>query len=265
MNGLTREIWKAVKKLPTKKDIQDLVMVTKRDLNDSSEPESTSPPLEPVMRSIVDIAENNFLDGKSELTPPSWLIAADEVSTTADPIDSEGLTRIFVGEWQGVPVAVKRFDVVGDNPVFDKHFKVWRTLLHPYVAQLYGAGSRDGAPFFVYEYVRRQSLDRCWDELSEKDVWRLLRQAAVGLKYLHKKHVVHGNLSCSKLLVTDPCDVKLFGFGASYTRVNNRSNSIRPEIRGEFAAPECIGIGPTAGNAGSVTVRASSRTCTRSV
>ncbi|KAG1686156.1 hypothetical protein DVH05_007141 [Phytophthora capsici] len=125
-----------------------------------SEPESTPPPLEPVMRSIVDVAENMFLDGKSEPTPPSWLIAADEVSTTDDPIDLEGLAKIFVGEWQGVPVAVKRFDVVGDNPVFGKHFKIWRTLLHPHVAQLYGAGSRDGASFFVYEYVSRQRLDR---------------------------------------------------------------------------------------------------------
>ncbi|OWY91401.1 Serine/threonine protein kinase, partial [Phytophthora megakarya] len=120
---------------------------------------------------------------------------------------------------------------------------VWRTLLHPYVAQLYGAGSRDGAPFFVYEYADGQSLDRCWYQLTKKQVWGLLYQAAIGLEYLHKKHVVHGNLSCSKLLVTGQGDVKLFGFGASYIRVNNCSNSIKPETREEFAAPECIGIG----------------------
>ncbi|RLN77971.1 hypothetical protein BBJ28_00025713 [Nothophytophthora sp. Chile5] len=72
----------------------------------------------------------------------------------------------------------------------------------------------------------------------------MLHQAALGLSYLHRKQVVHGNLSCSKLLVNHQGIVKLFGFGASYVRENNRSNSIRPETREEFAAPECIGIGP---------------------
>ncbi|KAG1695438.1 hypothetical protein DVH05_019595 [Phytophthora capsici] len=167
-------------------------------MDGSYEPENTFPPPEPAMRSIVDVAENLFLDWKPEPTPPSWLVAADEVSTTDDPIDSEGLTKIFVGEWQDVPMAVKRFDVVGDNPVFDKHFKIWRTLLHPHVAQLYGAGFRDGPPFFVYEQG----------------------------------------------------GVKLFGFGASDIRINNRSNIIKLEIREEFAAPECIGIGPSGKDCG---------------
>ncbi|POM68160.1 Serine/threonine protein Kinase [Phytophthora palmivora] len=126
INGLQREIWKAIKQLPTKKDVEDMVLVTKRELldhDDSSDPVNTQPPLDPVMRSIVNIAEGKFLDGKAVQSPPPWLIAEDEVTTTNDPIDSEGLTQIFVGEWQGVPVAVKRFDVVGDNPVFDKHCK----------------------------------------------------------------------------------------------------------------------------------------------
>ncbi|KAF1792316.1 Protein kinase-like domain [Phytophthora cactorum] len=65
-------------------------------------------------------------------------------------------------------VAIKKFRLVGENPVFDKHFKIWRSLLHPHVAQLYGVGSDEGAPFMVYEYAGRQSLDRCWDYLSQK-------------------------------------------------------------------------------------------------
>ncbi|POM78140.1 TKL protein kinase [Phytophthora palmivora] len=240
INKHNREIWMAIKQLPTKKDVEDMVLVIKRELldhDDISNPESIPSPLDPVMHSIVNVAEKKFLDGKAVQIPPPWLIAADEVTTAADPIDSEGQSEILVGDWQGVPVAIKRFNVVDDNPVFDKHFRIWRTLLHPHVAQLYGAGSHDGAPFFAYEY-------------SEKQVWRLLYQAAVGLEYLHKKHVVHGNLSCSKFLVTDQGDIKLFGFGASYVRIDNRSNSIKPETREEFAAPECIGIGPNSKDCG---------------
>lgn len=79
-------------------------------------------------------------------------------------------------------------------------------------------------------------------QLIQKELWRMLHQAALGLIYLHKKHIVHGNMSCSKLLVTSQGDIKLFGFGTSYVRGNNKSNSITLEIREEFCAPECIGI-----------------------
>ncbi|GMF26784.1 unnamed protein product [Phytophthora lilii] len=176
-------------------------------------------------------------------TPPSWLIAANEVSALDESIDKDDLTEIFVEKWQGVQVAVKQFGIIGESPVFDKHFAMWRTLFHPHVAQLFGAGSKGGAPFFVYEYASQRSLDRCWNQMKHSDVWKVLHQAALGLLNLHSRHVVHGNLSCSKILVNYSGHSKLFDFGASYFRENNRSNSIKPEMREEFAAPECIGLG----------------------
>ncbi|KAG7380693.1 Serine/threonine-protein kinase pim-3 [Phytophthora pseudosyringae] len=247
MLNMQREIWMALKSMEksmaTKRDIEELVLVAKRDVSDDSDPERTPQPLDPVLRNIIDIAQVNFLDKNVVKTPPTWLIAADEVTKCGKPIDREGLTSIFVGEWQGAQVALKTYEVIGESPVFDKHFRVWNTLLHPYVAQLYGAGSDNGAPFFVYEYASRQSLDRCWGQLSEREIFSMLHQAALGLAYLHKKHVVHGNLSCSKLLVTDQNTVKVFGFGASYFRESNQSNSLKVETREDFAAPECVGIG----------------------
>jgi serine/threonine protein kinase len=246
MLDLQREIWKAMKRMEknmaTKGEIEDLALLAKRDVSDDSDPERTPQPLDPVLRNIVKIAEDHFLGGKVIKAPPIWLIAAYEVATCGEAIDSEGLTSIFAGLWQGSQVAVKKFVMFDESPVFDKHFKVWRSLMHPHVAQLFGAGSDNGAPFFVYEYASRQSLDRCWGQLSEQEIWRMLHQAALGLLYLHKKHVVHGNLSCSKLLVTEQGNVKLFGFGASYFRENNKSTSLKADTREEFAAPECIGI-----------------------
>lgn len=247
IENITREIWKAIKQLPS---IEDIVLVLKRDLldsqcltqsSDNQDPENTPQALDPLKNRIIDVAENKFIH-KKLANPPEWLIDDDEVTLADKPIDSEGMSQIFVGEWQGAQVAVKKFYVVGESPVFEKHFTVWRTLLHPHVAQLFGAGSTSGAPFFVYEYTSRQSLDRCWDQLSQKELWQMLHQAALGLLYLHKKHIVHGNLSCSKLLVTSQGDIKLFGFGASYVRKDNKSNSVKPKMRDEFKAPECIGI-----------------------
>jgi len=244
MLDLQREIWMALKimekNMPTKEDIQELALLAKRDVSDDSDPERTPHPLDPVLRNIVKIAEKDF-KVKDIGAPPIWLIAAYEVATCGDAIDSEGISSIFVGLWQGSQVAVKKFEIINESPVFNKHFKVWSSLMHPHVAQLFGAGSDNGAPFFVYEYASRQSLDRCWEQLSEQEIWQMLHQAALGLLYVHKKHVVHGNLSCSKLLVTEQGNVKLFGFGASYFSENNKSNSVRVDTREEFAAPECIG------------------------
>jgi hypothetical protein len=47
---------------------------------------------------------------------------------------------------------------------------------------------------------------------------------------------------CTKLLVTDRGDVKIFGFGASYVRELDRSNIVRADMHEDFAAPECIAI-----------------------
>ncbi|KAE8913375.1 hypothetical protein PF005_g4402 [Phytophthora fragariae] len=233
MHELQKEIYRAVKQLPT---IDDILLVVKRDLH------QTPTELDPVLRNIVSVSEK--VNNKVVRTPPSWLIAADECELVHPAIDHKGQSQIFAGKWQGVQVAVKKFRVLSRSPVFEKHFSVWRSLLHPHVAQLYGVGSDNGAPFFVYEYASRQSLDRCWGYLSRKQVWQILYQAALGLSYLHARRVVHGNLSSSKLLVADQDKVKLFGFGASYFRADNTSNSLKPTTRVEFSAPECIGIDP---------------------
>lgn len=240
-HGLRDKVWKALdddKKWPSSK-IEELVLSVKRDL-----PESPVSMRHKRQQLILEVAEEHFLSGKKLDKPPSWLIAANELSSHAETIAKKEFAEIVVRKWQGAQVAVKKLVVAVDtNPVFEKHFAVWRTLLHPNVAQLYGAGADRGAPFFVYEYASKTSLDRCWDELTPKQVWGVLHQAASGLLYLHSRKVVHGNLSSSKILINDHGHVKLFGFGASYVREDNQSNGISPGKREEFAAPECVGIG----------------------
>ncbi|KAG6608794.1 Serine/threonine protein Kinase [Phytophthora cinnamomi] len=237
IHDMQKVIYRALKQFDPNDDI---LLVVKRDLHQA--PPETSRPLDPVLRNIVSVSEK--INKKVVRTPPSWLIAADECELIKPAIDQKGQSQIFAGKWQGVQVAVKKFRISSPSPVFDKHFGVWRSLLHPHIAQLYGVGSDSGAPFFVYEYASRQSLDRCWEYFSEKELWRMLHQAALGLSYLHARHVVHGNLCASKLLVADQDKVKLFGFGASYIREGDTSNSLHPTTRVEFSAPECIGIGP---------------------
>ncbi|KAJ8564313.1 hypothetical protein ON010_g7032 [Phytophthora cinnamomi] len=240
-HGLREKIWKALdddKKWPPSK-IEEMMLSVKRDL-----PESPVSMRHKRHQQILEVAEEHFLSGKKLEKPPSWLIAANELSSHTEAIANSEFAEIVVRKWQGAQVAVKKMVIAVDtNPVFDKQFIVWSTLRHPNVAQLYGAGTDCGAPFFVYEYASKRSLDCCWDQMTPKEVWGILLQASLGLLYLHSRKIVHGNLSCSKILINDHGHVKLFEFGASYVRDNNQSNSASPRKREEFAAPECIGIG----------------------
>ncbi|TMW69736.1 hypothetical protein Poli38472_001892 [Pythium oligandrum] len=245
-----RDIWNALNNMSgnagsQKAIIKNVLLEVKREIPDESDPdpERAPEPREEVLRNIIIVGQKDFLGGKEIRTPPSWLIGGEEVVIKGDAIDAKGSTSIFIGEWQDVPVALKKFNVVSEeNPVFDKHFIVWHSLHHPYVAQLYGAGSSNGAPFFVYEYASRQSLDRCWETLAGSEILLMLHQAALGLKYLHSKSIVHGNVNCSRLLVTEHSTIKLFGFNASYFRQDGKSNSLKVDGQVEFAAPECLGI-----------------------
>lgn len=222
--------------------LEGLVLVAKRNVGDVSDRlnwENTPQPLAPAYNYLVNVAQNDILHRDVDI-PPTWLIAADEV-TTSNNIVKTRFFEIFNGKWQGANVDVKILREIGKNsPVFDEYLKIWSTLRHPNVSQLYGAGTKDGAPFFVYENTSK-SLDRCRGSFSEKQLWGLLHQAALGLSYLHNKRIIHGNLSCSKLLVTDQGIVKLSGFGASYIREERaRSLSLKPDICEDFAAPECF-------------------------
>lgn len=248
MANMQGEIWRALramqKEMVTTRGIEDLVELIKRELaSNASDKTQTPQQFDSALETIVEVAEAKILKKKVK-EAPTWVIGSDEVIVSGDAIDERGLTCIFVGEWKGVTVAVKKFDVVDESRVFDKHFDVWSKLRHPYVAQLYGAGSDNGAPFFVYDYASRQSLDRCWNQLTVTQIWSLLHQTSLALRYLHERRIVHGNLSCSKLLVTETNSAKLFGFNASYFRDNDKSNSLRIDSLEEFAAPECIGVAP---------------------
>ncbi|OWZ08963.1 Serine/threonine protein kinase, partial [Phytophthora megakarya] len=214
INESQKVILRAIEHLP-----DDMILLLKRELKQT--PDGKSHPLDGTLRKIINVTEQ--VSNKTYQTPPNWYISINECQLYKPAIDIKGQSEIFTGKWQGVQVAIKKFRLVGENPVFDKHYEIWRSLLHPHVAQLYGVGSDEDAPFMVYEFASKKSLDRHWDYLSQqKDIWQLLYQASLGLSYLHARNVVHGNLSSSKLLVTSQNQVKLFGFGASYVRQDNK-------------------------------------------
>ncbi|KAF1773982.1 Protein kinase-like domain [Phytophthora cactorum] len=144
----------------------------------------------------------------------------------------------------GTEVVVKC--LVADNDKAQEEFRrestVWYGLDHPNVVKMYGA-CHEGMPiFFVCEYVKGGNFV----DLFEKDKthhWRLFYSAALGLRYLHDKNIVHGDLKCNNILVEPTKDgkkAKICDFGFSYVRDRSQMSAKAKTQTIRWQAPEVL-------------------------
>lgn len=96
--------------------------------------------------------------------------------------------------------------------------RVWKTirhlvkLKHDNVAQVVGYYHAKGYPSVTRDFCARGPLFRYVQdrpELTAKNKWEMVKQAAAGLEYLHTNGVVHGNLKGDNILVDASEKVKL--------------------------------------------------------
>ncbi|KAG1799065.1 kinase-like domain-containing protein [Suillus variegatus] len=125
---------------------------------------------------------------------------------------------------------------------------VWITLEHENILTFIGVVDGFGPlPALVSPWMENGSLD---DYLkrgrvpSKADKLRMLRQMAAGLKYLHEKDVVHGDLTCTNVLISADGRLHLADFGLSTIlseAQNSTFSSCHPgNVR--WMAPEMLAI-----------------------
>ena len=108
----------------------------------------------------------------------------------------------------------------------------------PHVVQLFGACHIE-RPLFVCEYAAQGQLDVYLRE-HPTEVWQKLYEAALGLRYVHVKRVVHGDLKCNNILVGSDHCAKLTDFGLSSLEAHASTSGEEPEAElasGEKAKP----------------------------
>ncbi|KAG1721984.1 kinase-like domain-containing protein [Suillus paluster] len=154
-------------------------------------------------------------------------------------------------------VAVKsvRIPQAGDTQVVDRASKrirreayVWITLVHDNILTFNGIIDGFGLlPALVSPWMENGSLDVYLKQghvPSKGDKLRMLRQIAAGLKYLHDKGVVHGDLTCTNVLINDDGKLCLADFGLSMILAesqNSTFNSCHPgNVR--WMAPEMLAM-----------------------
>jgi serine/threonine protein kinase len=106
------------------------------------------------------------------------------------------------------PVAVARF--------LREMGAVGRLEHHPNVVRATDAGEQDGTHFLAMELVEGIDLSqlvRLRGPLAVPDACALIRQAALGLQYVHERKIVHRDVKPSNLMLTTAGEVKILDLG----------------------------------------------------
>jgi tRNA A-37 threonylcarbamoyl transferase component Bud32 len=99
---------------------------------------------------------------------------------------------------------------------FLREMKALGRLEHPNVAEALDAGEHEGTVFLVMKLVEGTDLRRLVEErgpLPVAEACELIRQAALGLHYLHERDLVHRDLKPSNLMRTPEGMVKILDLG----------------------------------------------------
>ena len=150
-------------------------------------------------------------------------------------------------------VAIKLLKPGLDTDSLLRRFKAERQILaqlsHPNIAHLLdGGATEDGAPYLVMEYIEGKPIDAYCDdrELGVTERIDLFRSLCSAVHYVHQHLMVHGDLKCGNVLVTDQGVVKLLDFGiakllgpAPTSREEPRATTFLA-LTPEYASPEQV-------------------------
>jgi serine/threonine protein kinase/protein involved in polysaccharide export with SLBB domain len=99
---------------------------------------------------------------------------------------------------------------------FEREMKAVGRFDHPHIVRAYDAREIGGAPVLIMEFVEGMDLGRLVRRLGPlptADACELVRQACLGLQYIHEQGLVHRDLKPSNLMLTRQGTVKILDLG----------------------------------------------------
>ncbi|KIL00635.1 hypothetical protein PAXRUDRAFT_681701 [Paxillus rubicundulus Ve08.2h10] len=154
--------------------------------------------------------------------PPTIPILNNQVKkTSAMPARGGPYSQIFEGRWLGEKkVALKTLRILDEHDPkakrlqmrFEHEIIVWSKLNHENILKLLGIVTNMGLIHIVSPW-QLNDVRSYRRENSSVNPLKLLSQAAKGLEYLHSQKIVHGQVKCNNMLVSDEGTVSLSDFG----------------------------------------------------
>ena len=124
---------------------------------------------------------------------------------------------------------------------FESEIQTLAALKHPYIAQLYSAGSCQDLPYFVMEFVDGETLESYAREpLKPQQAATIVSQLCEAVAYCHENGVLHRDLKPANVLLDENHQAKIADFGLAKTLDTDTSNTRTGEILGTptYMAPE---------------------------
>ena len=162
------------------------------------------------------------------------------------PGNSSSLPPEAIREGRGV-VAVKMIPLVtDDDELAQVHSEIatLRRLRHPNVVRHFATYQSLDSLWLAMEFCEGGSVDNVAQQLAaplpERVIAYVCREVLQGLVYLHKQHIIHRDVKCGNLLLTQDGHVKLSDFGTSVQLLNtiSKRNSFVGTLY--WMAPETI-------------------------
>ena len=137
-----------------------------------------------------------------------------------------GMSEVFRGvradEEYNKEVAVKVLLPGYATQSLVERFKAEKQMLasldHPNIARILDGGTTDeGLPYLVMDFIKGRPIDEYAVEshLTVNQRLELFRTLCSAVQYVHQHLMVHGDLKCSNVLVTDEGSVRLLDFGVA--------------------------------------------------
>ncbi len=110
---------------------------------------------------------------------------------------------------------------------FYREAEISGNLHDPNIVTVFDSGVEDGAPYLIQEYLGGEDLDRVirrGDDIPKHERLECLMQVAKGLRYAHKKGVLHRDVKPGNVRLLEAGKAKLMDFGiatlkSSHTRL----------------------------------------------
>jgi hypothetical protein len=183
--------------------------------------------------------------------PPDWIGRRVGAYRIVGALGSGGMSEVFravrADDEYHKEVAVKILRTGCETQFLIERFKSEKRMLaaldHPNIAGILDGGSTDdGVPYLVMDLINGRPIDQYCREshLPTRQRLELFQQLCSAVQYVHQHLMVHADLKCSNILVTDSGSVRLLDFGVS--ELISATAGHRPRgvlaFTPEYASPE---------------------------